>query len=287
MAIPGPEIAAGVARGTITSVGVAPGDALADGAVLFQVDGIDRVGFVSSVPFYRPISSGTEGADVVELHRLLVLLGLLDSPPANAGLANFATGQAIADFAESIGAPRTTTFDPGWAVFLPAPDLVAATVALKVGQQAPTQGQVIITTPGTVTSARLVSGNQEPLNFVPDVEYVAIIDGEEFAIDTATQSIVKADLPRLRAPKETERDGIPALTRRKVPLQALAVPSSAVMTNEHGTLCIWLAEDKTYRSSTVVIAGARGGVTNIASGLEASQQVLANPAQILDSPQCP
>lgn len=286
-AIPGPEIAAGVARGTITSVSVAPGDALGDGAVLFQVDGIDRVGFASSIPFFRPISSGTEGADVVELHRLLVLLGLLDSPPAHAGLANFATGQAIADFAESIGAPRTTTFDPGWAVFLPVPDLVAATVALKVGQQAPTQGQVIITTPGTVTSARLASGNQEPLNFAPDVEYVAIIDGEEFGIDTATQSIVEADLPRLRAPKETERDGIPALTRRKTPLQALAVPSSAVMTNEHGTLCIWLAEDKTYRPSTVAIAGARGGVTNVASGLEASQRVLANPAQVLDNPQCP
>jgi hypothetical protein len=287
VAIPGPEVAAGAARGTITSVTVKPGETLADGAVLFQVDGIDRVGFASTIPFYRPISPGTEGADVVELHRLLVAKGLLDAIPAEPRVATFATGQAIGDLAESLGAARATTFDPGWVVFLPAPNLVAETVDLKVGQQAPAQGAVIITTPGTVTSARVVSGNQEPLTFAPGVEYVAVVDGETLAIDPATQSIVEADLPRLRAPRENERDGIPALTKRKTPLQALAVPSSAVMTNESGTLCLWLPEGDDYRAVTVTVAGARGGVTNIASGLEASQQVLSNPAQVLDEPQCP
>jgi hypothetical protein len=59
------------------------------------------------------------------------------------------------------------------------------------------------------------------------------------------------------------------------------------MTNEKGTLCLWLAEGKAYRAVSVTVAGARGGVTNIASGLEASQQVLSNPAQVLDEPQCP
>ena len=286
-ALPGPEVAAGPANGTVTAVGVAPGDPLVDGAILFQVDGVDRIGFASSIPFYRPISPGTRGPDVTELHRLLVLKGLVEDPPDDPGTATFATGQAIAGFSESLGAGRTTTFDPSWVVFLPAPDLVAASVSLKVGQPAPSQGAVIITTPGTVTSARLASGNQEPLNFAPGAEYVAIVDSEEFAIDTATQTIAEADLPRLPSPKETERDGIPALARRKVPLQALAVPSSSVMTNDRGALCLWLPEDKGYRAVTVTIAGARGGVTNVATGLEASQQVLANPAQVLENPQCP
>ncbi|MEO8541465.1 MAG: hypothetical protein ABI577_17105, partial [bacterium] len=165
--------------------------------------------------------------------------------------------------------------------------LVAETVKVTVGQQAPAQGTVIITTPGRVTSARLSSTNQEPVTFATGVEYIAIVDGQEFAIDTATQSIAAADLPRLRSPKETERDGIPATTRRKTPLQALAVPSSAVMTNAKGTLCLWLPEGKEYRPVTVSVAGARGGVTNIASGLTADQQVLSNPAQVLKEPQCP
>lgn len=285
--IPGPEVAAGAARGTVTAVGVSPGDALADGAVLFQVDGVDRIGFASSIPFYRPIATGVEGPDVAQLHRLLVLKAFLDEMPEDPEVATFATGQAVGDFAESLGAARTTTFDPGWVVFLPAAGLVAETVSLKVGQQAPAQGQVIITTPGTVTAARLVSGNQEPLNFAPGVEYVAIVDGEEFAVDTATQSIATADLPRLRAPKETERDGIPALTRRKTPLQALAVPSSAVMTNAGGALCVWLPEGNAYRAATVTVAGARAGVTNVASGLNPDDRVLANPAQVLEVPQCP
>lgn len=286
-AIAGPQIAGGPARGTVTSVAVKPGAALADGAVVLQVDGVDRIGFASSIPFYRPISPNTEGADVAELHRLLVLKGALAAMPANPGLATFATGQAIGDFAASIGAARATTFDPGWVVWLPEPGLVVETITVKVGQPAPAQGSVIITTPGRVTSAKLASANQEPLTFAAGVEYVAIVDGQEFAIDTATQSIAAAGLPRLRSPKETERDGIPATTRRKTPLQALAVPSSAVMTNERGALCIWIAEGKEYRPVTVTIAGARAGVTNIASGLEPSQQVLSNPAQVLDEPQCP
>lgn len=286
-AIAGPEVAAGAARGTITAVQVTPGAKLADGAVLYQVDGIDRMGFASSVPFYRPIASGAEGEDVAELHRLLVLAGALDSLPANPRLANFATGQAIADFAESIGAARTTTFDPAWVVWLPEKDLVAETVSPKTGQQAPAQGAIVITTPGRVTSARLSSTNQEPLSFAAGVEYVALVDGKEFAVDTATQSIAAADLPRLRSPKETERDGIPATTRRKTALQALAAPSSAVMTNEKGALCLWLPDGKGYRAATVTLAGARGGVTNIASGLAADQQVLSNPAQVLRDPQCP
>ncbi len=286
-AIPGPQIAAGAARGTVTSVSAKAGAPLADGAVLFQIDGVDRVGFASSIPFYRPISAGTEGADVAELHRLLVLKGAVATMPANPRLATFATGQAIGDFAERIGAARTTTFDPGWVVWLPEPNLVVEATTLKVGQPAAAQGSVIITTPGRVTSARLASANQEPLTFAAGVAYVAIVDGQEFGIDSATQSIAAADLPRLRSPKESERDGIPATTRRKTPLQALAVPSSAVMTNEQGALCLWIAEGKEYRPATVTLAGARAGVTNIASGLEPSQQVLSNPAQVLDEPQCP
>jgi hypothetical protein len=287
VAIVGPEIPSGAARGTVTAVIAEPDARMADGELLFQVDGIDCVGFASSLPLYRSIAPGTEGEDVAELHRLLVLLGVLDAPPGNPRLATLATGQAIGDFAESIGAARSTTFDPAWVVWLPEKDLVVESVKLKVGQQAPVQGTGIITTPGRVTSARLTSANQEPLTFAPGVEYIAIVDGEEFALDTAAQSIAEADLPRLRTPKETERDGIPATTRRKTPLQALAVPSSAVMTNEKSTLCLWLPAGRDYRPVTITVAGARGGVTNVASGLSADQQVLSNPAQVLEEPQCP
>jgi hypothetical protein len=285
--IPGPEIAAGAARGTVTSVRAKAGDTVADGAGLYQVDGVERVGFASSLPFYRPIASGAEGEDVAELQRLLVLKGALDALPANPRVATFATGQAIADFAESLGAARTTTFDPAWVVFLPARDLVIESIDLRVGQQAPAQGTVIIKTPGKVTSGKLASTNQEPLTFAPGVAYVAVVDEQELGVDTAAQSIAATDLARLRAPKETERDGIPVTTRRKTPLQALAVPSSAVMTNEKGALCLWLPDGKSYRAVTVTVAGARAGVTNIASGLGAEEKVLSNPAQVLKEPQCP
>ena len=41
------------------------------------------------------------------------------------------------------------------------------------------------------------------------------------------------------------------------------------------------------RAAAVTLAGARAGVTNVASGLRTEDQVLANPAQVLGAPQCP
>ncbi|MGE3074201.1 MAG: hypothetical protein AB7O30_06220 [Dehalococcoidia bacterium] len=66
-AIPGLDVASGAAHGTVTSVTAKPNDTLVDGAVLFQVDGINRIGFASSLPFYRTISSGTEGEQAAAL----------------------------------------------------------------------------------------------------------------------------------------------------------------------------------------------------------------------------
>ncbi len=239
------------------------------------------------MPFYRSISPGVQGEDVAELHRLLVLTGALNQLPTEPQVAAVSTGQAIAELAASIGAARTTTFDPAWVVFIPEADLVAESVELRAGQPAPPQGTVIITTPGRVVSARLVPADQSPITFEAGVDYIAVVDKEELSIDTGTLSIAEKDLPRLRPSPDAVRDGIAVLTRRRTPLQTLAVPSSAVMTNERGTLCLWLSEAEAYRAAEITVAGARGGVTNVATGLQASQELLVNPSQVLGDPQCP
>lgn len=285
--VPGPEVLAGQATGTITAVGVGPGDRIADGSIIFEVDGVGRLGFASAAPFYRAIRPGTEGADVAELHRLLTATGHLSRSPGEQRLASTATGQAIAALARSIGAQPAVVFDPAWVVWLPVTDLSVAGVNIRVGQPAPAQGTVMITTPGTIAAAHIVAAGQEPLRFAPGIEYVAVVDGEGFPVSTSTGQIEQKSMARIREPMPNEREGIPGTVRRKTPLQGFAVPSPAVMTNGTGSLCVWLQDGAHFRAVTVSVAGARGGVTNIGSGLEVGALVLANPARVLEDPRCP
>lgn len=283
----GPEVLAPRLDGIVTAVYVKPGDRLADGKPVLSVSGVDRLGFAAAMPFYRPISSGAEGPDVESLHRLLVALRYLAAMPTDARIANFATGTAVRALAEDIGAPATSTFDPAWVVWLPRADLVVATVAVRPGQPAPAPGSVIITTPGKVTAARVAAQGQEPLVLTPGVEYVAVGAGKTLRVDSATLQVLADDLALITPPEQASQEGIPATIRRATPLQAMGVPSTAVMVNDSGTLCVWLPEGTAYRAATVTVAGARGGITNVASGLEAGQQFLSNPAQVLERPQCP
>jgi hypothetical protein len=283
----GPEVLAPRLEGIVTAVYVKPGERLADGKPVLSVSGIDRLGFSAPTPFYRPISAGTEGPDVESLHRLLVALGRLPAMPPNAQTATFATGAAVRALAAEIGAPATSTFDPGWVVWLPRAGLVAATVAVRPGQPAPAPGSVIITTPGKVTAARIAAQGQEPLTLAPGVEYVAVAAGKTLRIDSASLQVADADLGLITPPEPPNQEGIAAFIRRATPLQAMGVPSTAVMVNDAGQLCVWLPAGSAYRAATVTVAGARGGITNVATGLTAGQQVLSNPAQVLERPQCP
>ena len=283
----GPEVLAPRLEGIVTAVYVKPGDALADGMPILSVSGIDRLGFAAATPFYRPISSGTDGPDVESLHRLLVALGHLAAMPANAQTANSATGTAIRALAARIGTPATSTFDPAWVVWLPRAGLVTATIAVRPGQPAPAPGSVIITTPGKATAAKVAAQGQEPLTLAPGVEFVVVVAGKTLRIDSASLQVAAEDLPLIAPPEQTNQDGIPATIRRATPLQAMGVPSTAVMVNDSGALCVWLPEGATYRAVTVTLAGARGGITNVASGVTAGQQFLSNPAQVLEHPQCP
>lgn len=62
------------------------------------------------------------------------------------------------------------------------------------------------------------------------------------------------------------------------------MPATAIQANGAGVLCAWVVEGTGYRAVTVTVAGSRAGVTNVATGLLPSDQVLANPATGLMHP---
>ena len=151
----GVDIVAPGWSGTVTEVSVTSGNTITSGTIIAKIDGIGRMAFHSSSPFFRPISRGDSGQDVDELGAMLVALGLMDSYD---GLADRAMIAAVRELGDSLGVPdsaRIESFDPAWCVFLPVPEVTVDEVSMSAGGLAPTQGQEILTSRPTIASVVL------------------------------------------------------------------------------------------------------------------------------------
>ena len=251
-----------------------------------------RVAFASAQPFYRQIASGDEGEDVAELHRLLVATGALDEEPADPTAATFATTMAIRALAASLGVTGTTsTFDPGWVVWLPSDPFPLGSLKLQVGQTAPPAGAAIGEAQSALTGAAIASLNQEPLTLDPSAAWVLTVGKTTVDIDPATLTVSKEGLaalaPALPAPSNDPNSSATGTIRRKTALHTLGIAATAIQSNSAGALCAWVADGSSYRAVAVKIASSRAGVTNVSEGVTADSQVLVNPAAVLDHPECP
>lgn len=141
--------------GTVTEVSITNGDTITSGTIIAKIDGVGRMAFHSSSPFFRPISQRDSGQDVDELGAMLVSIGLMDS---YAGLADRAMIAAVRELGDSLGVPNSDkiqSFDPAWVVFLPLAELTVDEVHMLAGGLAPAQGQPIMTSQPTVASVTL------------------------------------------------------------------------------------------------------------------------------------
>ncbi len=284
----GDELVAPAWSGIVTNVAASVGTLLKPGDPIATISGVERIGFASDRPFYRPISSGDSGPDVEALHALLQKTGFLQTAPTDATTATFATTSAVRKLATSLGVqPTTGTFDPGWVVWLPADPFPLGSLELQVGRPAPPPGTVIGSARSMLTGATLASFTQEPLTLDPAVAWVAVVDGKSFEVDPIAAAVAPGALSALGEAVKQGAETASAIVQRSQPLHALAVPSTAVQVNEAGTLCVWIADGKSYRASTVKAPSARAGVTNITEGLTADARVLANPAAVVEHPACP
>ncbi|MGH2632919.1 MAG: hypothetical protein ACRDG3_05875 [Tepidiformaceae bacterium] len=284
----GAELTAPAWSGTVTGVSAKPGTPLKTGDIVATVDGVERVAFASDPPFYRPISSGMRGPDVVALHQMLVALGLMDAEPANPDLANFATTQAIRAFETQIGiADPGGTFDPAWIVWLPASPFPLGSLDLAVGHPAPPPGTAIGAAVPLLLQAVATSNDPAGLSLDPAVAWVLAIGDATFHLDSGTTSVAKDDLAALAAVLKPNAETASGVVQRAQALHAVAIPSTAVMSGAEGQLCVWLPAGGGYTARPVTLSGAQAGVTNVATGLDAGEQILVNPGDALKQPQCP
>jgi peptidoglycan hydrolase-like protein with peptidoglycan-binding domain len=132
------------ASGTLTSL-AAEGSIVTSGSRLYAVDARPVVLLTGSVPAYRRMSVGVEGADVQQLEKALKALGYKGFTVDSKYTASTAT--AVRKWQKSLGVEKTGAVEVGDVVFGPARLRIASHKATVGDQVAP--GTAVLETTGT------------------------------------------------------------------------------------------------------------------------------------------
>jgi multidrug efflux system membrane fusion protein len=154
-------------NGTMTWVPTA-GATVERGATVYKVDDLPVVLMYGALPFYRPLSSGTEGADVDQFTANLKALGY----------SGFSTS-AIKKWQKALGLQQTGVVEPG-RIAVAAEAMRIATVQAVVGDEASPGREVLsytatkrqIITTIEVNDSRLVKVNEKVKVTLPDNKVV-------------------------------------------------------------------------------------------------------------------
>lgn len=183
-----PPLLAPAWTGLVEQVDLRPGEPLRSGEVVAVVSGIPRLALHTARPFHRTLGYDDRGADVAELNAWLRARGLEASEGDRFGAA---TRRGVRDLRQELHVPEPEadpappappagdpgappgegaapapppaptvdtagTFDPGWVVYLPRPEVIVSTVNLQVGAPVAPPGSVVAEVEADVASVRLV-----------------------------------------------------------------------------------------------------------------------------------
>ncbi|AEI13385.1 MULTISPECIES: peptidoglycan-binding protein [Cellulomonas] len=160
--------------GMVTSIDLTPGEPVDQGDVLLTLDLHPVVVAQGSVPSFRELAPGDEGADVDQLQRMLADLGYLETEPD--GVYGSSTQTAVRAWQKASGQPSTGTVAAGSVVFVP---------------KLPTR----MTPAAEVTVGRTVAGGADLLVPVQSVPEVTIrLDADRRTQTPTTGQAVRVDL---------------------------------------------------------------------------------------------
>lgn len=158
-----PVAVRGQAQGVVTSLVAGPGSVLGTGEVVAEVDGVALLAHRGRAPLHRPVAQGDRGADVEDVGRLLVELGLLD-PRHVSTRATSALDAAIRAFQRDRGIERDGVFRPAYVAYAPPGEGAVRRTLVAVGDPVDA-GDVLLEIDGQVTG----------------LEIGAAVDGESLA----------------------------------------------------------------------------------------------------------
>lgn len=275
-----------LAPGRVTAVSIATGSTVEAGQPLVSVDGRPMIAVAGSTPFWRSLSQGDSGPDVLELERLLDAAGY--SPGIIDGTFTGSTRLALEEWQEAFAFPADGVFWPSDMMPGHWPARVG-TVSVAVGdfvapgqQLATLTGDELTVTVSLAATQRLrvepgllveleLTGNRapgrgtlgEPREVAPSTlpgadqtttyEAPVVIDGEFTAIDGAQvqASIILAEVP-----------------------DAVVVPLAAIVMDGSGASAVQVQTPTGVQIVPVTTGLAEGAFVEVRTGLSGGETVL-------------
>jgi len=278
-------VGANRASGVVTSVTVAPGAEVVQGAVLYTVDLRPVVIAEGDVPAFREITAGISGADVEQVQQLLADLGFYRGEIGGDG--GPMTAAAIRAWQKSLGVTPTGVVAPGDVIFVPSlPTRVALDTNLVSRGTSLTGGEPVLSAlPATPEFSIPVTDAQAAMMPAGTRVEITSPDGNVWEGFIATQTRDATTSTVTAA--VTGRDGatvcgdqcaqVPitgpvTLASRIVTTETvtgLVVPSSAIVSGADGTLAV--IDEAGGRVAVKVTAAARG--MSVVEGVTAGMRV--------------
>jgi len=275
------EVAAPSWSGVVTDVYVAPGDKVASGGQVVQIDRIDRIAASTPVPFSRPLARRDEGPDVMMLQELLASWGLYEGEMD--GDYGAGTVAAVKEWAAGLGVLKPSGgFDPAWLVWLPASEFEVGAIPAQVGFPAPAAGSAILIGPTPIIDVVINDPAAAISGF--DGTWVLRIGNDEY---TLVDGRLTAESLELLASTATSEDReLSASVRRATPETTLEIPPSAIVTNADGSTCVWLETGGGFEPTMITLTAGSGIRVGAGPELEPGDAVLVNPLDVLPDPEC-
>lgn len=266
------SIGANRAKGVVTTIVVTPGDEVKQGSVLYTVDLRPVVVAHGAVPAFRQIAEGGEGLDVAQAQSMLAALGFYGG--ATDGKAGGATAEAIRDWQESLGVPRTGVIELGDIIFVPTlPTRVALNAAAVTRGATLVGGEDVLQglsptpdfhVPATEGQAAMIStGTRVEISSPSGNTWLASAGAQTSDADTGSIDIelggedgaaICGD--QCNQIPVTGESLLSSLIVTVPTVDGLVVPSAALVTSADGQLT--LIDDSGTRIPVTVVTSARG-----------------------------
>jgi multidrug efflux pump subunit AcrA (membrane-fusion protein) len=225
------------------------GDVIKPGGTLYRVDNTPVVLLRGELPPWRRFDvSMSAGKDVVQLEENLRGLGFFDDTPDER--FDWVTREAVRDWEESLGLPRTGAVELGRVVFEPGPRRVGA-VAGAVGDRTAPGSEVLTLTgrdrtvsvqlpvadqrlarEGAAVTVRIPGGTETPGRVTAVGSPVEVPNGSDKSVVVP----VTVELKDPGAAGELQRISVTVGFREEVHEQVLAVPVTALIALPGGGL---------------------------------------------------
>lgn len=253
---PGGNIASNVS-GRLTAIAVNPGDSVTAGIRLFDIDGSPVFAMPQSLPLYRDLSYGDEGADVAALQEFLVATGYLLDVDGEYGTT---TANAVCSFQTSASMSCTGVFAIRNVAYVP-PSIQTIGDLLKETGDTITQAEAVIVGAKAAVAVRF-SPNAENADLSPYKNQPIVLStssGSELTLPGAS-GLTETDIGSLDAfiqaavssgdvttPEPSKVDsstGSQATTynglilRKKDPEVVAVIPGNSVLATQNGGGCV-------------------------------------------------